>query len=52
MNDLSKMVYHSTDLDVRGCIEWIEGHINERMLGGKLTIGEYMELEQLLEELI
>lgn len=40
------------DLDVRGRIEWIERHINERMLGGKLTIGEYMELEQLLEELI
>lgn len=40
------------DLDVIDRIEWIEKHIDERMLGGKLTVGEYMELEQLLEELI
>ena len=52
LNDLSKMVYHSTDLDVIDRIEWIEKHINERMLGGKMTVGEYMELEQLLEGLI
>lgn len=40
------------DLDVIDRIEWIEKHIYERMLGGKITVGEYMELEQLLEELI
>ena len=40
------------DLDVIDRIEWIEKHINERMLGGKMTVGEYMELEQLLEGLI